>query len=37
MEIVAGDGRADMVFYQNKRGIIVKGKCLPHPKKEGAS
>jgi hypothetical protein len=35
MEIVAGDGRSDMIFYQNESGIIIEVKRLPHTKKEG--
>ncbi|KAF8623116.1 hypothetical protein AX17_007550 [Amanita inopinata Kibby_2008] len=35
MEIGAGNGRADIIFYQKQRGVIIKLKRLPHKQKEG--
>lgn len=36
MEVVAGDGRADVILYdEEKRGGILEFKRLPHPIKNG--
>ena len=35
IEQVAGDGRADIILYDDKRGGILELIRLPHPKKEG--
>src|SRR6266581_1399849 len=35
MEVVAGDGRTDIILHDEKKGGILEFKRLPHPKKNG--